>query len=164
MNLYNTLARRNMVLAQIEEAEGDMSPELIELLTISDDRLQEGILEILGLRETAQTNILGAKAEIARLQEFIGSNERAVTRFDTILKAATIRVCVINAGTFRLSTRPSVGVLLAADFKATEAYGKWQEPTEGYYVADKTAIRKALEAGTEIAGAELDKRLNLVVK
>lgn len=162
--MFNTLARRQMLLAEIEEAEGELSPELLERLTVSDDRVQEGVLDLLGLRETAQSNINAAKAEMQRLAEFVKSNERAMQRFDDTLKSVALRLGPITAGSHRISTRPSVGVVLSEGFTVGNKYGKWVPPVDGFYQPDKTALRKALEAGEVIEGASLDHRTNLVVK
>jgi chromosome segregation ATPase len=161
MSLFNTVARRNMLLAQIEECDGELTPELEEQLTISDDRLQESALFLLGLRETAQTNIVGAKAEMERLKAFIGTNQKAIDRIENELKAAAIRLGTINAGTYRITTKKSQGVVVLDENLLMAAYMRTIPATSK---PDLKLIGEALKAGKDVEGAVLETRQNLNVK
>ena len=83
------------------------------------------------------------------LKDYIGRN----------MKAAGIKEIKADDGTFKASFRKS---------KAVDVFDEKQIPAEFMreritVVLDKTAIKKAIESGQEVAGAKIEERLNLQI-
>lgn len=163
-NLFNPLVRRLNILSQIEENDGVLTPELEELLTVSDDRIQEVTSELLHLRQVATTQIMAAEAQVAQAKEFAGRIERVRAAIDSQLKDAAIRLGTIQAGTYKIS----IGISKVADVYDPELLPRqWQREVPAVaaqWLPDKVAIAKALRAGNEVPGARLEERQNLQIK
>jgi len=161
-NLFNPVMQRLMLLNEIAEAEGVLTPELEEQLTVTDDRVQERVLELLQLRETAKTQILGADAELERLKAVKTAAFNAVELIEKHLLDATLRLGhPIQAGTYRVGTRSSTATVIDDEKLLPTAYLRVIPESTA---PDKTAIGKALKAGEVIPGASLETRQNLAIK
>lgn len=164
MSIYAPLQNRLAVLAAIEANEGELTPELEEQLTVSDDRITEATLELLAVRQVAETQIMGAEAEMERLREHKQALLRGKLAIDRQLLAAVQRLGTIAAGTYTVKATTSTAVLLADDALVPQAYCKYVPPVPERWQPDKVALGKALRAGEAIEGAVLEHRVNLHVK
>lgn len=163
-NIFSPLLRRVTLLAAIEAADGELTPELDEALTISDDDISARTKEMLELRSQAEVQVMGAEADIARAQAFIKSTKRTVALIDTRLLEATKRVGPITAGTYKVGTRASSVAVVQDEAQLPAIYLRHIPAKAESYVPDLVAIAKALRAGEQVDGAVLENRVNLAIK
>lgn len=110
---------------------------------ITEKMLDEHIKQMTG-------KLKAAKARNQSLKDYLARN----------MQAAGITEIKADDGTFKASFRKS---------KAIEILDEAQIPAEFMrervtVVPDKTAIRKAIESGREVAGAKIEERQNLQIK
>ena len=160
--LYNISTELSAILAAIEEAGGEITPEIEEALAISEGQFTTKSEEyghaILNLEAMAAA----AKAEkerLANLQKFYDTTvERLRTAMIAAMKATGKEK--VETPTMRLSLRHTTATevddiaLLPSEFKTT----KVEE------VADKTAIKKAIQSGEDVPGAHLVDNVSLQIK
>lgn len=110
---------------------------------ITEKMLEEHIRQMTG-------KLKAAKARNQSLKDYLERN----------MLAAEIKEIKADDGTFKASFRKS---------KAVDVFDESQIPAEFMrervtVVPDKTAIRKAIESGQEVAGAKIEERQNLQIK
>lgn len=160
--LYSITAEMNAILALIEEANGEITPELEQALAINEEQFVQKAEDyghaILNLKAMAAA----AKAEkdrLANLQKFYENEcerlENALTRAMQVFDRPKV-----ENGSMRLSLRHSVATevddldQLPSEFKITKVE----------VVADKTAIKKAIQSGEDVPGAHLVENVSLQIK
>ena len=163
-NLFSPVHKRIELLALIAEAEGEVSPELAEQLSINDENIQERTLALLELRAQAQTQMMGADATIAQAQAFKDATQKSLNYVEAQLKSAAVRLGTIQAGTYKVSIKESTAVLVKFPDDVPAEYLRTVPQVNAYTLPDKVAIAKALKAGEVVPGAELERRENLLIK
>lgn len=160
MNIYEIDKELQSIIAELEESGGDLSPELAEKLAINDENFQEKITSYLHVIANVKSESDGLSSEIKRLQERKKSNDNTVARLkETIQRSMQLRdLDKMEAGTFKLSLRSSVAVQIEdADHLPSDYMRLKAEP-------NKTATKKAIDAGQEVQGARLVVNQSLQVK
>jgi len=157
--------RLKSIVRQLEEDE--VTAELESALTITRGQLARKVQGFRAIMLRAESDIELAKKEKARLDEFIRSRQRIVSRLqESLLQAVTFLgrkdgdVYRLDVGTLRLSTRKSSGVVVD---KSKLPVNYWRTPPVEN-VPDLVKIRTDIEAGNEVGGAFLEERTNLVIK
>lgn len=94
-----------------------------------------------------------------KLKTIKARNQSLKDYLDRNMKAAGIKEIKADDGTFKASFRKS---------KAVDVFDEKQIPAEFMreritVAPDKTAIKKAIESGQEVAGAKIEERLNLQI-
>lgn len=160
--LYGITAELNAILAAIEDNGGEITPEIENALAINEEQFVQKSEDyghaILNLKAMAAA----AKAEkerIANLQKFYENTQK---RLEGALSNAmqVFGQDKVENATMRLSLRHTTATevddiaLLPSEFKTT----KVEE------VADKTAIKKAIQAGEAVPGAHLIENVSLQIK
>ena len=160
--LYGITAELNAILAQIEDMGGEITPEIENALAINEEQFATKAVDyghaILNLKAMASA----AKAEkerIANLQKFY---ENAQKRLEGALSQAmqVFGQDKVENATMRLSLRHTTATevddiaLLPSEFKTTKVE----------VVADKTAIKKAIQSGEDVPGAHLIENVSLQIK
>lgn len=160
--LYGTAAEMNAILALIEEGGGELTPELEQALAITEEQFAAKAEDygkaILNLRAMA----VAAKAEKDRLAGLQKFYENAQKRLEGALSTAMqiFGQDKVENGTMRLSLRHTTATevddldQLPAEYKTTKVET----------VADKTAIKKAIQDGIEVPGAHLVENVSLQIK
>lgn len=115
---------------------------------IKNQETTEGMLEEHIRQMTEKLKVI--KARNQSLKDYLERN----------MLAAGIKEIKADDGTFKASFRKS---------KAVDVFDEAQIPAEFMrervtVVPDKTAIKKAIESGQEVAGAKIEERLNLQIK
>jgi len=147
------------LISQIEHADGDITPEMSEALTLTEKNLKqksEHYLEYIGSRDKLCERI---DEEIKRLQAVKKRELNITNHLKDKLVSAVILFGDINLGLKTITTRPSQSVdvdmdKLSKDFKVTKVT----------FQADKTKIKNALKNGKEVKGAKLIDKLNFRLK
>lgn len=160
--LYSITAEMNAILALIEEGGGELTPELEHALAINEEQFVAKAEDyghaILNLKAMAAA----AKAEKDRLANLQKFYENACKRIENAL-AHAMQVFdrpKVENGSMRLSMRHSEATevddleALPAEFKVTKVE----------QVADKTAIKKAIQGGQSVPGAHLVENVTIMIR
>ena len=160
--LYGITAELNAILAAIEDNGGEITPEIENALAINEEQFVQKSEDyghaILNLKAMAAA----AKAEKERLAALQKYYENATKRLsDALLTAMQVfdRPKVENA-TLRLSLRRSE----ATEIDDLEQLPAEYKVTKVEVVADKTAIKKAIQSGEAVPGAHLVENVSLQIK
>lgn len=160
--LYGITAELNGILAQLEELGGEITPELEQALAINEEQFVakaedygHAILNLKGMAAAAKAE----KERLAGLQKFYENTQKRLT--DALSTAMQVfgQDKVENA-TMRLSLRHTTATevddidQLPAEYKTTKVE----------VVADKTAIKKAIQSGEAVPGAHLVENVSLQIK
>ena len=160
--LYGITAELNGILAQLEELGGEITPEIEQALAINEEQFVakaedygHAILNLKGMAAAAKAE----KERLAGLQKFYENTQKRLT--DALSSAMQVfgHDKVENA-TMRLSLRHSTATevddldQLPAEYKTTKVE----------VVADKTAIKKAIQDGEDVPGAHLVENVSLQIK
>lgn len=160
--LYGITAEMNAILSLIEEGGGELTPELEQALAINEDQFVAKAEDyghaILNLKAMAGA----AKAEkerLASLQKFYENAQKRLT--DALSNAMQLfgQDKVENA-TMRLSLRHTT----ATEVDDLDAIPMEFKTTKVEVVADKTAIKKAIQQGEDVPGAHLVENVSLQIK
>lgn len=161
-SLYQISEDLANIMSEIENNEGELTPELETALAINQDQFVSKAVDyghaILNLEAMASAAKV-EKDRLAKLQKYY--DNLAQTLRERILNAMQVfGQQKVEDGSMRLSTRSSVATQvddiasLPKEFKTT----KIEE------VADKTAIKKAIQSGVDVPGAHLITNVSLQIK
>lgn len=159
--LYNINNDYLDLISQVEEAEGLLTPELEQALTINKSELEVksiAYVEVIKQRESLNERI---DSEIKRLQALKKSNDTLVSKLKNNLLNAVNLFGNYEAGFIKLSTRKSKQVVIDYDVNDLPKQYKVVKVTE---TADKVAIKKAIESGETVYGCRLVENVNLSIK
>lgn len=159
--LYNINNDYLELISQVEQAEGVLTPELEQALTINKSELEVksiAYVEIVKQRESLNERI---DSEIKRLQALKKSNDTLVSKLKNNLLNAVNLFGSYNAGFIKLSTRKSKQVVIDYDVNDLPKQYKVVKVTE---TADKIAIKKAIESGETVYGCRIVENVNLSIK
>ena len=160
--LYGITAELNAILTQLEELGGEITPEIEQALAINEESFAaksedygHAILNLKGMAAAAKAE----KERLAALQKFY---ENTVNRLDNALKTAMVATGhdKVETPTMRLSLRHTTATevddldQLPAEYKTTKVE----------VVADKAAIKKAIQQGEDVPGARLVENVSLQIK
>ena len=158
--LYEITQDKLALYQEIEELEGEITPEMEEALKINEGQLQSkgiGYIEIIEDRNSFNVRI---DAEIKRLGAMKKANTRLVDHLEFNLLEAVKNFGDIDTGFKTITTSKSSSVvvedvnLLPKEFKVIKV-------TES---ADKNKLKAAIKSGKKIKGVELVENKNLKFK
>lgn len=162
--LYQLSGQFAAIMAQIAEAEGELTPELEALLDDAGVALAEKVDAVAAFVRERRAHAESCRGEA----KFFADKAKAFDAKADALEAYLLR-CITEAGLpavdgkrFRVARRLNP-VAVVLDVKADalpEAYRRTKTTIE----ADKAAIKKALESGEEIAGAKLVRNERVEIK
>lgn len=162
LTLYGISAEMTALLNAIEEQGGEITPEQEQALSITEEQFSEKAVDyghvILNLDQTVEA----IKNEIDRLTKLKRTAENAQKRVKGSLVGAMVQLDhpTVETPTMRLSLRHSTATevddldQLPAEYKTTKVE----------VVADKTAIKKAIQEGEDVPGAHLVENVSLQIK
>ncbi len=158
-SLYHIETEYLTIINQVEELEGELTPELEQQLTINEKELQGksiAYLEFIGSKEVLNTRI---DDEIKRLQAIKKSNNNLITNLKERLLNAVKLFGDFEVGFTKFGTRKS-SITVVGDVNSLPKEYKVRKLTEQ---ADKKAIKEALQRGEKIEGCEIVENLNLKI-
>lgn len=158
-NLYNIETEYLTLMGQVEDAEGELTPELEEALSINESQLQGKSIAYLHIISTREAVNLQAKEEIKRLQAFVKANDSLVNRLKDRLLNAVNLFGAFEVGINKFGTRKSSSVEVDSVNTLDPRY-KIVKITES---ADKKAIKEAIKSGKEIEGCRIVDKLGLKI-
>ena len=160
--LYGITAELNGILAQLEELGGEITPELEQALAITEGQFAakaedygHAILNLNGMAAAAKAE----KERLAALQKFYENAQKRLT--DAL--AAAMQVFghdKVENATMRLSLRHTT----ATEVDDIDQLPSEYKTTKVEVVADKTAIKKAIQSGEAVPGAHLVENVSLQIK
>lgn len=157
--LYEITTQQRYTLLEIEELQGELTPELEAKLEITATQLNGksvAYLEIIKTKEGFNDLI---DSEIKRLQAMKKVNDNLINRLkDNLLHAVKV-FGSFEVGTHKFGTRKSSSVEVE-DINSLPKEYKTIKVTES---ADKVAIKKAIESGIQIKGCFIKENLNLKI-
>lgn len=160
--LYGITAELIGILAQLEELGGEITPELEQALAINEEQFVakaedygHAILNLKGMAAAAKAE----KERLAGLQKFYENTQKRLT--DALSNAMQVfgHDKVENA-TMRLSLRHTT----ATEVDDIDQVPAEYKTTKVEVVADKTAIKKAIQSGEAVPGAHLVENVSLQIK
>ena len=160
--LYGITAELNAILTQLEELGGEITPELEQALAINEGNFAaksedygHAILNLKGMAAAAKAE----KERLAALQKFY---ENTCNRLDNALKTAMVATGhdKVETPTMRLSLRHTT----ATEVDDLDPVPQEYKTTKVEVVADKTAIKKAIQSGEAVPGAHLVENVSLQIK
>ena len=148
------------IFQQVDDQEGELTPEQETTLEIKEGELQQKAVayrEVIGASESFINRI---DSEIKRLQAIKKQKQSLVSRLKDNLLNAVKLFGEFEVGTVTFGTRKSSSVIVE-DVNTLPGDYKKVKVTE---TADKTAIKKALKAGEQIEGCSIEESINLKIK
>lgn len=157
--LYEITTEQKNLINEIEVLQGEITPEMEELLIINESQLQQksvAYLEVIRAKESFNGLI---DNEIKRLQQMKKVNTNLVERLNDNLLLAVKTFGDFTVGLQKFGTRKSSQVIVE-DVNSLPSEFKNVTVTES---ADKVALKKAIQAGEEIEGVYIKENLNLKI-
>lgn len=157
--LYEITHDYQSLMSEIENNEGEITPELNELLIINETELQTKSIAYLSVIKSSEAFISQIDEEIKRLTALKKRNNTLVDNLKDRLLTAVKLFGNFEVGFTKFGTRKSsqVEVLNVNDLPKEYKVVKVTEQ------ADKVAIKKAIESGQEIKGCSIIENLNLKI-
>lgn len=161
MTLYESLQIEQEIEHIVEQNDGEITDDQFQSLIEAQTTALAKVENVCRYVKHLELFISNCKAEEKRIKE---NRQKAEKRIESIKKFINPYVLEhggkIDAGTFRLSNRKS---------KAVNVYDEESIPAEYKIIqqiikVDKTAIKKALESGAYVTGAELEEHNNTQIK
>lgn len=146
----------NAILACVDEETGEIiEPEKLESLQMERDAKVEGVF--LWCKDLDAENV-AIKAEIDKLRDRIKKNENKIESLKrwgaNALDGSKFKTAKVS-----ISYRTSQSVEVVDINALPTEFLKFAEPT-----ANKTAIKEAIKAGEDVAGAVIVTKTNMIIK
>ena len=139
------------IINQVEELEGELTPELEEALKINEEDREAKSLAYIQKIQEKEDFIDRIANEIKRLQAMKKSEMRDVDWLKSTLVNSVQLFGEYDTGLYRVKTRTSKSVNIIDENKVPTQFKTTEQTTK----LDKTAIKKAIDAGDDVAGAEV---------
>lgn len=150
------------ILAQIEENEGELTPELEQALAINEENHAAKLEAYGNIISNYKAEAEACKAEAERLKAKAERAKKAAERLkDTIRYFLTVTDRrKVAAGLYSFSLRDSKAVNVTDESLLPEEFWRVKTTRE----VAKTDIKAAIEAGQEVPGAEIVTNTSLTIK
>ena len=160
LSLYELTSEHRLICDAIEEAGGEITPEIEAMLAINEENFltkAEGYAEIISKYTILAENAKTRKAQCERVQKVA---ENAVKRMKERIAHAMeeYNLPKVEIGMHKLSFRTSKAVEITDEAKIPNCYIKVATSV------DKTKLRDDLMAGVVIEGAELKENKSLQIR
>jgi hypothetical protein len=160
--LYNIRLDHLELLRQIEENEGELTPELYAQLQLTEEQLQDKAVSYAFIYKSFTNTGAIIEAEIKRLQALLQRADKQAETFKARLSEALIQFGVekIKTPLISISFRKSEAVNITDETLIPADYIETIEVKN----ISKAKIKDALKEGQQIPGAEIIRRQNLQIK
>ena len=162
MNIYQIQTEHQLLINQLIENEGELTPELETALQINKEQLESKSVDYCYVIKQFDAECDIIDNEIKRLQQAKKARENTIERLKQTLSNAmhSFEVNEIKTPLVKLSFRKSESVIVY-DTNSLPQMFKVIKVTE---TPDKTKIKEAIKAGETVVGAELIINQNLQIK
>jgi recombination DNA repair RAD52 pathway protein len=160
VTLYNIQNEQKAIMAEIEMAEGEITPAILERIQFVEERFEEKATNYGYVIKTYEDNSKILADEIKRLQELKKKEDRKVEVLTQRIKEAMLQFNLEKVETpiMKFSFHKSTAVEILDENAIEARFSTFKTQP------DKVAIKKALEAGEQVMGAVLVENLNLQIK
>lgn len=158
--LYEITNDYQSLMNEIENNEGEITPELNEMLVINENELQTKSIAYLSVIKSSEAFIVQLDEEIKRLTALKKRNTTLTDNLKDRLLNAVKLFGNFEVGFTKFGTRKSSSVSVDCDVNDLPKEFKVVKVTEQ---PDKVAIKKAIESGQEINGCCIVENLNLKI-
>jgi len=160
-SLYDITIDQKILINEIEEMEGELTPEMEERLVITKAEIQQktiAYLEVISSKESFNSLI---DNEIKRLQGMKKTNNNVIDRLKDNLLVAVKTFGNYTIGTQKFGTRKSSSIQVDPD--KVNSLPKEYKTIKVTEAPDKKALKDAINRGEEIEGVRLLENLNLKI-
>lgn len=157
-NLFNINEDIFRLHQQIEENGGELTPELEEQLTITEDEREskcEGYVHVIRELKSRSQFI---KDEAKRLLDAARTYDKSVERLEDSLLQSIVQLGSVKTNFVSISTRRNKSVEIDDNVEIPLAYQRVK------IEANKTAIKEALESGVDVPGARIVEKFSLLIR
>lgn len=164
MNIYEINTEYAAIIAAVEEADGELTPELEASLEINNSEFADKAENYLKAVRNYEAEEAALKEEADRLLKKAKSSARTAERLKDAVSAA-MRLRGIDRekfGNFNVSFRKSEKVVVDDDFVCSlpDEYKRVKTSVE----VDKIALKAAIKAGESVEGVNLLTTFSLQIK
>ena len=158
-SLYEITEKQLMLTNEIEKMDGELTPEMEEMLSINEKDLEVKSIAYLSLIKKNKSFNKDIEEEIKRLQSLKSKGVNLINRLENSL----LSYIKIN-GSFKtkfnnFGTRKSTSVKITDEDQIPKFYFVSKTTSS----PDKKKIKEALKEGLEIEGVQLSDNLNLKI-
>ena len=158
-SLYNINLDQLILINEIENQDGEITPEIEEKLTIVKSELNHKSVAYLSVVRNKEAENIILKEEIKRLQGLVKRNDNLVGLLKNNLLNAVKVFGNFEVGFNKFGTRKS-STIQVDNVNALPQEFKTIKVVES---ADKKALKEALKGGLEIDGVRVENNLNLKI-
>lgn len=161
-SIYNISYEHQLLMQEIEDNYGEITPEIGEQLAITEKELQEKAVSYGYVMKQYDFEIDQINKEVERLQKLAKSKEKIQSELKERISDAMIRFGIqkIDHANLKLSFRKSEQLVIDDDAKIPKKFIK-KVTTEK---TDNAAIKKAVQEGEKITGIRVITKQNLQIK
>ena len=162
MNIYQIKNEYQLIIAEVINNEGEITPELETALTINKDQLQSKAVDYSYVIKQLDSDCEQIDAELKRLQQLKKVRTNLAERLkDTISNAMNLyEVEKIETPLIKLSFRNSESVEITNESQLDACFIVTKTVTS----PDKKAIKDAIKSGVLVEGATISYNKNLQIK
>ena len=160
-SLYEITIDQKRLINEIQEMEGEITPEMEEKLVIAKSEIQQktiAYLEVIQSKESFNSLI---DNEVKRLQQMKKTNNNVIDRLKDNLLIAVKTFGNYTIGTQKFGTRKSSSIQV--DPEKVNSLPKEYKTIKVTEAPDKKALKEAINRGEEIDGVYLIETLNLKI-
>lgn len=161
-SLYKISVDLLALLQQIEENDGEITEEVAAALTINQEQAAAKVTDYGHAIKQLEGFAELAKAEAQRVQKIQKTYENTAKRLkEKVVEAMRLfGMEKVDTPTMKLSLRKTTATVI----DDIEAVPKDYKTVKVETVADKTAIKKAIQSGGEIPGAHIEENASLQIR
>lgn len=161
-SIYHIQSEHLQLMQQIEDNEGELTPELSAQLDLTKDEFETKAVSYGYLMKSINNDNVTIKCEIDRLSALLKSKERLEDELKFRLTGAMIRLGYekVTKDNLTLSLRKSEVVYIDADAVIPKEF----QSTKISVTPDKTALKSAIKGGRTIEGVRIIENQNLQIK
>lgn len=162
LSFYPVTKELTDIFIALEDNGGEVTPEIEQALAINEENFAAKSVDFGNAILNFKAMAAAAKAEKERLAAIQKRYENAYNRLDKALTAAMDATGhdKVETPTMRLSLRHTT----ATEVDDLDAIPIEYKTTKVEVVADKTAIKKAIQSGEAVPGAHLVENVSLQIK
>jgi len=161
-SIYNLQSEYIDLMNQIEDNEGELTPELSAQLDITKEQLEDKATSYCYLMKELSFDTAKIDAEISRLQALKSSKVKLQEQLEIRVSEAMKRFGIdnIDRNNLKLSFRASKQLIIAEGTKIPKQFQIVKMNT----VVDKAKLKAHIESGKKVKGVSILEKKNLQIK
>jgi hypothetical protein len=162
MNIYKIQNKFQLIIAEVINNEGEITPELETALTINKEQLQSKAIDYSYVIKSLDSDCDAIDVELKRLQQLKKVRSNLADRLKNTVSSAMqlYEVDKIETALIKLSFRNSESVEITNESQLDACF----IVTKTVTTPDKKAIKDAIKSGVFVEGATISYNKNLQIK